>query len=154
MLLTIFFILTFNSAFQSFPTFCQGNPVSIYKTISKYQQSFSVDFLDKTDELITLKNSLELLVSLENDEIYIKPLFSLLNWIKNYFIKIKTLQTKPAYVYGNESIVQIKIFETLKNIITNFSGLRNKRQGSMNIIISIGKYNEYIKITEVLGCSP
>ena len=99
MLLSIFFFLTFNSAFQSFPSFYQGDPVSIYKTISKYQQSFSLDFLDKTDELITLKNSLKLLVSQENDEIYIKPLFSLLNWIKNYFIKIKTLQTKMSQLY-------------------------------------------------------
>ena len=154
MLLTIFFLLTFNSAFQSFPTFYQGDPVSIYKTISKYQQSFSVDFLDKTDELVTLKNSLSLLLSPENDEIYIKPLFSLLKWIKNYFVKIKMLQTKPAYVYESESNVQIKIFETLKNFITDFSGIRNKRQGATNIIISIGKDNEYIKMTEVPGCSP
>ena len=57
-------------------------------------------------------------------------------------------------VYENESIVQIKIFETLKNIITNFSGLRNKRQGTTNIIISIGKDNEYIKMMWVPGCSP
>ena len=154
MLLSIFFFLTFISAFQGFPTFYQGDPVSIYKTISKYQRSFSVDFLDKTDELITLKNSLKLLVSQENDEIYIKPLFSLLNWIKNYFIKIKTLQTKPTYVYERESFVQIKIFETLKNIITNFSGLRNKRQDATTIIISIGKDNEYIKMTGIPGCSP
>ena len=154
MLLTIFFLLTFNSAFQSFPTFHQGDPVSIYKTISKYQQSFSVDFLDKTDDLVTLKNSLSLLLSPENDEIYIKPLFSLLKWIKNYFVKIKMLQTKPAYVYESESNVQIKIFETLKNFITDFSGIRNKRQGATNIIISIGKDNEYIKMTEVPGCSP
>jgi len=154
MLLTIFFLLTFNSAFQSFPTFHQGDPVSIYKTISKYQQSFSVDFLDKTDDLVTLKNSLSLLLSPENDEIYIKPLFSLLKWIKNYFVKIKMLQTKPAYVYEKESIVQIKIFETLKSIITNFSGIRSRRQGATNIIISIGKDNEYIKMTEVPGCSP
>ena len=154
MLLSIFFFLTFISAFQGFPTFYQGDPVSIYKTISKYQRSFSVDFLDKTDELITLKNSLKLLVSQENDEIYIKPLFSLLNWIKNYFIKIKTLQTKPTYVYERESFVQIKIFETLKNIITNFPGLRNKRQDATTIIISIGKDNEYIKMTGIPGCSP
>ena len=85
MLFTIFFILTFNSAFHSFPTFYQGNTVSIYKTISKYQRSFSVDFLDKTENLVGLRNSLDLLVSPENNEIYIKPLFSMLNWIKKIF---------------------------------------------------------------------
>ena len=74
--------------------------MSIYKTISKYQQSFSVDFLNKTDDLVTLKNSLKLLVSLENNEISIKPLFSLLNGIKNYFSQNEnvTKKNRPMYM--------------------------------------------------------
>ena len=154
MLFTIFFIFTFNSAFHSFPTFYQGNTVSIYKTISKYQRSFSVDFLDKTENLVGLRNSLDLLVSPENNELYIKPLFSMLNWIKKYFEKIKTLQTKPAYMYDTESIVKIKFFETLTNIVTTFSGIRTKRQDATNIVVSIAKDNNYIKMSDVPGCSP
>ena len=94
MLFTIFFILTFNSAFHSFPTFYQGNTVTIYKKISKYQQSFSVDFLDKTENLIGLRNSLDLLVSPDNNGIYIKPHFSILFWIKKYLEIIKKLRIR------------------------------------------------------------
>jgi len=153
MLLSILFLFfNFNSTFQSFPTFYQGDTVSVYRKISKYQKAFNIDFVDKNDELIILKNSLKLLVSQEQNELYVKPIFSLIDWIKSYLIKIKTLQV-PYFVYDENSMMKFDILKTLNEIISNFSGLRNKRQDT-NIIISIGKDDEYIKMNEVTGCSP